>query len=87
MLAVKGPPTGPGHHADAKRTALDASPAVPSLGLMSCDGLAFWKLIRDDESEISLRQLRDESPWVDVRAPRRSALGAEDARRRALRRR
>jgi len=28
----------------------------------SCDGLAFWKLIRDDGSEISLRQLRDESP-------------------------
>jgi Protein of unknown function DUF262/Restriction Enzyme Adenine Methylase Associated/Protein of unknown function (DUF1524) len=28
----------------------------------SCDGLAFWKLVRDDGSEITLRQLRDESP-------------------------
>jgi hypothetical protein len=32
-----------------------------------CDGLAFWKLTRDDGSEISLRQLRDESPLVRTR--------------------
>lgn len=49
----------------------DVNAAGRDLIQKPCDGLGFWKLSRDDGSEVSLRELRDDSP-LTRRRPRGS---------------